>query len=236
MKKEFIVERDGRSFVLYAGLLDLGHERGLRGITTTLVQVPSELNGMTAIVHATVETEGGTFTGLGDASPGNVTRMMAPHLIRMAETRAKARALRDAVNVGVTAFEELGDDERPEARLPESQKAGASAARSAPRAAAPAPAPAPAQGEEDEGFEGEGEEEPERIPARPPAPTAATGARTGCAWGSGWAPRSPAGGRGSPPRPRRSSCRRSPGWPAPPGSRSRRRGSRGPRPARSSPG
>ena len=166
MKKEFIVERDGRSFVLYAGLLDLGHERGLRSITTTLVQVPGELNGMTAIVHATVETEGGTFTGLGDASPGNVTRMMAPHLIRMAETRAKARALRDAVNVGVTALEELGDDDaRPETRLPESQKepqkAGASAARPA-RPAAPAPS-APA--EEDEGFEGEGE--PERFPGRP---------------------------------------------------------------------
>ena len=170
MKKEFIVERDGRSFVLYAGLLDLGHERGLRSITTTLVQVPGELNGMTAIVHATVETEGGTFTGLGDASPGNVTRMMAPHLIRMAETRAKARALRDAVNVGVTALEELGDDDaRPETRLPESQKepqkAGASAARPAP---APAPAPAPsAPAEEDEGFEGEGEPEPERFPGRP---------------------------------------------------------------------
>jgi hypothetical protein len=85
---------------------------------------------MTAIVHATVETEGGTFTGLGDASPGNVTRLMAPHLIRMAETRAKARALRDAVNVGVTALEELGDDESSSARPfgragPLSRRAGA---------------------------------------------------------------------------------------------------------------
>ena len=109
MKKEFIVERNGRSFVLYAGLLDLAHERGLKAISTTLVQVPSDMNGQMAIVHATVELAPGTFTGLGDAAPDSVSRMMLPHLIRMAETRAKARALRDAVNVGVTSLEELGD-------------------------------------------------------------------------------------------------------------------------------
>ena len=108
-RKRFMVQRDGRPFVLYAGLLDLGHRQGLRDITTTLVQLPSELNGSTAVVHATVVTDRGTYTGLGDANPANVTRMMVPHLIRMAETRAKARALRDATNVGVTAFEELGE-------------------------------------------------------------------------------------------------------------------------------
>lgn len=111
MKKEFIVERNGKSFVLYAGLLDAAHERGLKEIVTTLVQIPSTLNDEVAIVHASVTTEQGTFTGLGDASPANVSRMMTPHTIRMAETRAKARALRDAVNVGVTALEELGDDD-----------------------------------------------------------------------------------------------------------------------------
>jgi hypothetical protein len=113
MKKEFIVERNGKSFVLYAGLLDTAHERGLKAVTTTLVQIPSDLNGQMAIVHATVETSQGTFTGLGDAAPDNVSRMMVPHLIRMAETRAKARALRDAVNVGVTALEELGELDEP---------------------------------------------------------------------------------------------------------------------------
>jgi hypothetical protein len=47
------------------------------------------------------------FTGIGDANPRNVNRNIANHLIRMAETRAKARALRDAFNVGMTAVEEL---------------------------------------------------------------------------------------------------------------------------------
>jgi hypothetical protein len=123
VKKEFIVERNGRSFVLYAGLLDLAHERGLKSITTTLVQLPSEANGMIAVCHATVETEQGTFTGLGDASPENVSRMMLPHLIRMAETRAKARALRDAVNVGVTALEELGELEDGEEQNERAERA-----------------------------------------------------------------------------------------------------------------
>ena len=105
------MERQGRTFALYAGLLDYAHQQGLLGITTVLVQIPSELNQMTAIVHATVQTERGTFMGLGDANPGNVGRQMVPHLIRLAETRAKARALRDAVNVGVAALEELGAGE-----------------------------------------------------------------------------------------------------------------------------
>lgn len=109
MKKEFIVERSGRTFVLYAGLLEEAHEQGLKAIRTKLLQAPAEENGWVAIVQAEVETERGVFTGIGDASPDNVSRMLAPHYIRMAETRAKARALRDAVNIAVTALEELGD-------------------------------------------------------------------------------------------------------------------------------
>lgn len=109
MNKDFIVDRQGRQFVLYAGLLDLAHQQGLKAITTTIVQIPVDENGTTAIVHATVETERGVFTGIGDAAPHNVSRMMVPHLLRMAETRAKARALRDAVNIGVVSLEELGD-------------------------------------------------------------------------------------------------------------------------------
>ena len=51
-----------------------------------------------------------TFEGIGDASPENVPPHILPHLNRMAETRAKARALRDAVKIGVVSFEELDGD------------------------------------------------------------------------------------------------------------------------------
>lgn len=111
MKKEFIIERQGKSFVLYAGLLEEAHQQGLKEITTTLIQLPSPDNGNVAVCQAVVETEKGRFSGIGDADPSNVSSMMRPHIIRMAETRAKARALRDAVNVGVTALEELGDED-----------------------------------------------------------------------------------------------------------------------------
>jgi hypothetical protein len=137
VREEYMIERQGKRFVLYAGLLEEAHSRGLRSIETELLQVPGPGNGEVAIVKAVVRTEDGKFTGIGDASPENVNRTIVPHVIRMTETRAKARALRDAINVGVTAFEELGgedgaeilepargtekQDERPPARVQENR-------------------------------------------------------------------------------------------------------------------
>ncbi len=116
MRDEFLITRQGKQYVLFAGLLDEAHSRGLSSIDTELVQAPTEENGRVAICKARIEMEDGrTFSGIGDASPENVGRNIVPHIIRMAETRAKARALRDAVNVGAVALEELadGDDALP---------------------------------------------------------------------------------------------------------------------------
>ena len=142
MRDEFLITRQGKQYVLFAGLLDEAHGRGLRGIDTDIVQVPTEENGRVAVVKATVEMEDGrTFSGIGDASPDNVGRNIVPHIIRMAETRAKARALRDAVNVGAVALEELsdGDDAPPANYLPprglqDASHGSSTGKRAAPRA------------------------------------------------------------------------------------------------------
>ena len=54
-----------------------------------------------------MKTRRGSFTAVGDATPENVTARIAPHFIRMADTRAKARALRDALNIGAVTLEEF---------------------------------------------------------------------------------------------------------------------------------
>jgi hypothetical protein len=117
--QKHIVNLQGKDFVLYAGLLAEAHERGLQSIETRVLQLPAEENGWTAVAQATVTMkDGSTFVEFGDASPKNVGPKIVNAIIRMALTRAKGRALRDAVNVGVTMFEELPgpDEERQESR------------------------------------------------------------------------------------------------------------------------
>jgi len=101
---------DTKEVVTYAGLLNRATQDNLKKVYTELIQLPSEANQMTAICMAEVTTDKGVFRDYGDANPGNVSSMIAPHIIRMSVTRAKARAFRDAVNIGVVALEELGTE------------------------------------------------------------------------------------------------------------------------------
>lgn len=108
--EKFIVKLQGKEFILYNGLVDLAHQDGLISLDVELLQSPSKDNEMTAIAKATAKTKDKSFTDIGDASPGSVSGMLKPHIIRMAATRAKARALRDLTNIGMTAAEELMDE------------------------------------------------------------------------------------------------------------------------------
>ena len=113
-RAKYVITLQGKEFVLYAGLLDLATSMGLVSITSTIVDMPNEQNRDSAVVIAvaTAEREGRmySYTGIGDATPRNVRPALATCLLRMAETRAKARALRDLTNVGMASVEELSPD------------------------------------------------------------------------------------------------------------------------------
>lgn len=129
-----VVRLQGKDYVLFEGLLEVAHAHcQLKSISTSLIQLPTQESPF-CIVQATVTTENGeSFQGIGDASPANVNKMIVPHLIRMAETRAVARALRFLTGFG-TAFEELGDLNE------QSQETNRKPVQSV-----PAPAPVPSQ-------------------------------------------------------------------------------------------
>ncbi len=170
MRDEFLITRQGKQYVLFAGLLDEAHARGLKGIDTELLQVPTPENNNVAVVKATVEMEDGrTFSGIGDASPENVGRGIIPHIIRMAETRAKARALRDAVNVGATALEELSDGDdappvnyAPSVRAANDRQGGSSRQPAPSRQAATGPRPVEDPAEEASNGKASRQEGPRR--------------------------------------------------------------------------
>lgn len=99
--------------VPFKTLLDKAHKQyGLAGVETEILQFPCAENGNMAIFRATVKnSDGATFSAHGDADPKNTTSTIAPHLLRMAETRAIARALRWLTNSGETAIVEISGDE-----------------------------------------------------------------------------------------------------------------------------
>ena len=110
LDERFITTIENKDFVLYAGLLDLGHQKGILKIDVEPLQLPTADNGHMAICKATVLSKSGeVFTDVGDANPQNCHPRVAKHLLRMASTRAIARALRSMTNVGMTALEEISD-------------------------------------------------------------------------------------------------------------------------------
>jgi hypothetical protein len=104
---EFLYERDGTTAIRWGGLLHLAHQAGLCSMTVEVVTVSAEL----AVMRATATfNDGGVWTDIADASPANVGKKVAAHFIRMASTRAMARALRLALDIHFICAVELGDD------------------------------------------------------------------------------------------------------------------------------
>ena len=120
-KTKFNTKTAGGETMSADGLVALAHIKGMWKCETKIIQFPNADNGNMCICQATV---GGydwdpienkiikvEYSDIGDASPQNCNRMVAPSFIRMASTRALGRALRKYTNIDMLCTEELGEDD-----------------------------------------------------------------------------------------------------------------------------
>jgi hypothetical protein len=165
LREDESVNLKGKSHPTFPGILRLAHEAGLLGLEVSVLQFPDETNGQMAVCQAIATFPGPDgrdriFTEIGDCDLKNCGPMIAPHRIRMAATRSKGRALRDALGIGVAMAEEIGGVEPKEWREDASgasYSASSSHVRQSPRvrheqAVARPPAPQSPFVEEEERF------------------------------------------------------------------------------------
>jgi len=103
---------DGSEVALYAGLLDLAHRKGLTSISTCTGECLPYKDGFFCVARADASfiTPDFHYSFSGIASAwGDPTLVGVPeaHPFALAETRAKARALRDALNFQSPVMEDI---------------------------------------------------------------------------------------------------------------------------------
>jgi len=101
---------EGKWFITHSGLLRLARRKKCRGIHVDMAPEFCDPGSSRWACRATVfksPTCKG-FSGFGDADPSNVDPLVHGAEMRMAETRAVARALRKAYAVPLCSVEELG--------------------------------------------------------------------------------------------------------------------------------
>lgn len=102
----------GKDHMLYKGLLALAHKKDPE-FSMEIIEsfVNEEMSKAWCIVRLTTKLGKQVFDGFGSSTPENTGKMTESHPVEMCHTRAKGRALRDFVNIGVAMAEELKHDD-----------------------------------------------------------------------------------------------------------------------------
>jgi len=101
---QFITYLHGKAFIQYAGLLQAARAQGLQSLDATWTFNDEGLS----LAHAVATfTDGRRHSECGDSTPSSGKRV-GDAWRRLALTRAKARALRDALALGICSIEEMG--------------------------------------------------------------------------------------------------------------------------------
>jgi hypothetical protein len=116
-KQIFSTNIKGKNAIKAEGLTAVAHMKGMWKCETKIIQYPNDQNNWTCICQATI---GGydwdpseqkivkvEYTDIGDANVNNVTGMVKASYIRMAATRAVARAMRKYTNIDMVSTDEL---------------------------------------------------------------------------------------------------------------------------------
>ncbi len=119
-RREFVIKiggSKGKEAILYNGLLALAHADERFGhIRAYITQYPSADNRFVCFARAEIYDKQGNLMGMeeADASKDNCGSMTKASFPRMALTRAKGRAFRDFLNVGMVTADEIPDIFEPE--------------------------------------------------------------------------------------------------------------------------
>jgi len=108
MDKKFVINIKGKEFITYSGLLQEAHEKGPFSMEVQQLSVDWEKKCAYCTVRLFTKDDI-MFEGVGSATQSNCGSMVKEHFVEMAHTRAKARALRDYLNIDKVCADELGD-------------------------------------------------------------------------------------------------------------------------------
>lgn len=112
-ENNFVIKRGKQEFVTFKGLLYVAKQHGgMTSMKSEMIREASDFTDNSYVFKATVSGSRGTAEAYGDANPHNVNAMIAPHVLRMAESRAYVRALRFYLGVGLCGMEEIIDDKK----------------------------------------------------------------------------------------------------------------------------
>jgi hypothetical protein len=103
-----IKEEDGRQFVYLRGLERLAKERGIVSAMCVRLDEMKHNKGIICTYQYGFK-DGCIYHGSADATPGNCEGDFGAYLTAMAESRAKARALRTAFGISMCSVEEKAD-------------------------------------------------------------------------------------------------------------------------------
>ena len=106
-----MIQSHGKPYITHVGLVWLANHRGKPwsgAIVEHDIRLDNNQNPVFCKVVYKVWDDEQEHSDIGDASMKSTTRMIAPHLIRMASTRAQNRALRAFVGYAGCTADELG--------------------------------------------------------------------------------------------------------------------------------